>query len=168
MSFAALQPALVVHSVHDIDLDRLAARGIRGIIVDVDNTLVAWGGKEPPREIVDWFDRVRTRGFSVCLLSNAGERRVTAFATALGVPAVPGAAKPRRRGFLAALRLLGTEPVATAVIGDQIFTDVWGGNRLGLFTILVTPVSRREFIGTRFVRLLERVVARRKPVDPGV
>lgn len=167
MSFAALRPGLVVHDVRDIDLDRLAALGIKGVIVDVDNTLVAWGGSAPPREIVDWFGRLRARGFSACLLSNAGERRVQAFAAQLGVPAVANAAKPRRRGFLAALGLLGTGPSSTAVIGDQIFTDVWGGNRLGLFTILVTPISRREFVGTRLVRLLERWIARRPPVDPG-
>lgn len=167
MSIAAWRPALVVQSIHEIDLDELARRGIAAVILDVDNTLVAWGGAVPSPDTVEWCNRARARGFSLCLLSNAGGRRVSALGQALGVPAVADAAKPRRRGFRAALELLDAAPDRTAVVGDQVFTDVWGGNRLGLYTILVTPISRREFAGTRIVRWLERVIARRRPVGPG-
>ena len=90
-------------------------------------------------------------------VSNNKKVRVSNFGRILGVPAI-SARKPRRRAFREAMRIMNTRPETTAVIGDQIFTDVLGGNRLGLYTILVVPLSKQEFIGTRCMRHLERVV----------
>ncbi len=78
----------------------------------------------------------------------------------LGIPGLSKANKPSRRAFLQALDLLGSRPEQAAMIGDQVFTDVLGGNRLGLYTILVVPLCRREFLGTRVLRLVERVILR--------
>ena len=94
----------------------------------------------------------------MCLVSNNKKDRVSNFGRILGVPALSKARKPRRRAFREAMRIMNTRPETTAVIGDQIFTDVLGGNRLGLYTILVVPLSKQEFIGTRCMRHLERVV----------
>lgn len=155
-----LRPAEWHSSIHAIDLQALKGRGIRGVIVDLDNTLVAWRYPRPTPAVQEWLARVRSEGLKVCIVSNGGSRRVAAFAREAGVPYIGRAAKPRGRGFREALELLGTRPGETAVVGDQIFTDVLGGNRLGLYTILVKPVSRREFIGTRLVRRVERLVLR--------
>lgn len=155
-----LRPAEYRPSIFAVDLDRLRARGIRGLIVDLDNTLGPWRLAEPDPAVREWFRRAQAAGFRICIVSNGGARRVQAVASALAVPAVGRAAKPSGRGFRAALALLGTAPHETAVIGDQIFTDVLGGNRLGLYTILVRPVSPREFLGTRLVRRVERLVLR--------
>ncbi len=78
----------------------------------------------------------------------------------LGLPFISGALKPRRGAFREALKLLDVEPRRAAVVGDQVLTDILGGNRLGLHTILVRPMSRREFAGTRITRLFERVILR--------
>jgi len=78
------------------------------------------------------------------------------------VPFIARARKPRRRSFRRAMELMGTKPETTAVIGDQLFTDMLGGNRLGLFTILVTPISKEEFIGTRFMRFLEKLILKKR------
>lgn len=152
-----LRPAEYWSSLFAVDLDRLRARGIRGLIVDLDNTLVAWRHPQPTPAVHQWLERARAAGFQVCIVSNGGARRVEAFAAACGIPCVGGAAKPRRGAFRAALQCLGTRPEETAVVGDQIFTDVLGGNRVGLYTILVQPMSSREFVGTRLVRRLERL-----------
>ncbi len=79
-------------------------------------------------------------------------------AAALGLPAVTGALKPRRGALRRALSVMGTAPETTALVGDQLFTDILGGNRLGLYTILVRPQSRKEFVLTRLVRRVERAV----------
>lgn len=153
-----LTPAECRPSVFAVDLERLRERGIRAIIVDLDNTLVAWRHPRPTAAVHEWLARARAAGFKVCILSNGGARRVEAFAGECGIPCVGAAGKPRRRAFRAALACLGTQPRETAVVGDQIFTDVLGGNRMGLYTILVRPVCPREFVGTRIVRRVERWV----------
>ncbi|MFO7171619.1 MAG: YqeG family HAD IIIA-type phosphatase [Bacillota bacterium] len=153
-----LRPAEWHPSIHSIDVKALRARGIRAVMVDLDNTLVAWRYPRPTPAVLEWFDRLRAEGIKVCIVSNGGSRRVEAFARQAGVPFIGSARKPRSRGFRRALALLGTRPSETAVVGDQLFTDILGGNLLGLYTILVAPVSRREFIGTRLVRVVERLV----------
>jgi len=152
-----LCPDLYVPSVCQVDLSMLAARGIRGIVFDMDNTLVDWGSSEIPAGVPAFFDDARARGIRLCVLSNNLRKRIETVSGALGIPAARGL-KPMRSAFRAALALLGTSPEETAVIGDQIFTDVLGGNLAGLYTILVVPTSQREFVTTRIVRKLERVV----------
>ncbi|MBS3872787.1 MAG: YqeG family HAD IIIA-type phosphatase [Firmicutes bacterium] len=156
-----LLPKLYVDSIYHIDLDDLKARGIDTIVTDLDNTLVPWAESEVNQSLLDWLAEVQKRGFKICLLSNALEQRLAHFRTAMGVPGLSKANKPSRRAFLQALEMLGSQPRETAMIGDQVFTDVLGGNRLGLYTILVVPLCRQEFIGTRILRLLERLVIRK-------
>lgn len=148
-------------SVVDIDLDSLWDRGIRALILDLDNTLLGWETDEIPGPVAEWVSKAKARGFRLCIASNGGKRRVTALAAALGIPAISKAIKPRKRPFKRALAILGVTPEVTAVIGDQIFTDVLGGNRMDLYTILIKPVSERELKTTRMVRKVERRVLSR-------
>lgn len=155
-----LRPNLFVNSVTDINLDDLEQQGIRALIIDLDNTITEWQNRSLSQPMIDWFAGLSDRGFKSCLVSNNNRQRVAVVAETLGIPFIFKASKPRRRAFRQAMALLGTGPAETAVIGDQLFTDVLGGNRLGLLTILVTPISRREFIGTRMVRVVEGLVIR--------
>lgn len=156
-----LTPDVYVKSIYHIDLDKLKKKGITAIIADLDNTLAAWDDLLPGQKLVEWLAKVRDQGFKVFIVSNNKKARVDKFAEALGVPAIPKAIKPRRGAFRLALDTLGVTPQQAAVVGDQIFTDVLGGNRLGLFTILVIPVSGKEFFGTKFSRAMERMILRR-------
>jgi len=156
-----LAPDYYVKSVYDLDLDELYTRGIRAIITDLDNTLVSWDDPLPNEGLLDWLKKVQNRGISVYIVSNNSQERVQKFAQAFGVPAISKAVKPRRRAFRIACEAMGVTLAETAVIGDQIFTDVLGGNRLGVYTILVVPVSDKEFIGTKIMRKLENLVLRR-------
>lgn len=156
-----LNPDAVYESLFDIDLDALAARGIRGLIVDLDNTLVEYGNSVVSTQARDWVRSARDRGFAVCITSNARSGRVRSFAQALSIPGIANAAKPVRRAFRRAMRLLRTTPPETAIIGDQVFTDVLGGNRMHAYTILVNPLSTTELGATRVMRRLERKVLRR-------
>ncbi len=156
-----LRPRLYLNRASDLDLDQLWSMGIRGIISDLDNTLVRWDASEAGLDLRHWLARLQKRGFKVCLVSNGRAARVAYFSAALGVPGISRARKPSRRAFREGMSTLGTAPHQTAVLGDQLFTDVLGGNRLGLYTILVPPLARREFLGTRLVRIVERLVLTR-------
>ncbi|MGE5586976.1 MAG: YqeG family HAD IIIA-type phosphatase [Clostridia bacterium] len=152
-----LCPDLYVPSICRVDLSQLTARGIRGIVLDIDNTFVDWGSVDIPAGVLAFLDDAKARGIRLCVLSNNLRKRIEAISRTLGIPAARGL-KPMRSAFRAALALLGTSPQETAVIGDQIFTDILGGNLAGMYTILVVPTSRREFVTTRVIRRLERAV----------
>lgn len=152
-------PNLRVKTVHDLDLLSLYSRGFRGIITDLDNTLV--GAKEPyaTPELIQWLEEAKAIGFQVVIVSNNNEGRVMRFTKPLGIPYVHAARKPRRKPFQRALDILALAPSETIVLGDQMMTDVLGGNRSGLFTVLVLPISRAdEGIMTRFNRRMETMI----------
>ncbi|HHY35513.1 MAG TPA: YqeG family HAD IIIA-type phosphatase [Firmicutes bacterium] len=157
-----LTPSCRVKSIYDIDLQWLKARSIQGIISDLDNTLVPWRDYSVARELKDWFRQLHDEGFRTVILTNARPApTVEKLASELETGLVVGARKPIIRYFRYALELLGTQPHSTCVIGDQIFTDVLGGNLVGCHTILVDRIGNREFVGTRFMRLLEKLVLAR-------
>jgi HAD superfamily phosphatase (TIGR01668 family) len=172
-----LVPDEYFESIYDVDLDSLRAKGIAGLILDLDNTLAAWRFGEPEPRLAQWVGGAKARGFRVCILSNGRGPRVELFARFLDIPGQAQAGKPLGRAFRGALRRLGLPASEVAVIGDQIFTDILGAKRTGCRTVLVVPLSRREFVWTRFVRRVERAVLGRffakgrlgRPVrrDPG-
>jgi HAD superfamily phosphatase (TIGR01668 family) len=160
--FSILRPNMMVDAVWDIDPGELRARGIEGIILDLDNTIVDWNRNEVREEVRQWVQRTKAAGLRLCIVSNARSRsRVAGIADEIGCAWLAPAGKPSRRGLRRAMEIMGTDRQATALAGDQIFTDVAGGNRAGLFTILVRPLSGRDFAGTRIMRVLERFVLRR-------
>lgn len=158
--YKMLCPDLRVDSIYDINLDQLWDRGMRGVLFDLDNTLIEWDNNQPAPEMLQWMQKVRERGFQVCLLSNNSAQRVQEIARYVDVPFFAPARKPLLRVFQQALRSMGLQPEQTAMVGDQMFTDVLGGNRLGMYTIWVRPLSSKEFFGTRFTRMLEKIVLR--------
>jgi len=153
-----LTPDQHLDSIFEIDLDNLQARGIKGIITDMDNTIVAWNDRNISPRLAEWFASLRKRGFKLFIISNNSRDSGGQLARELDIPAIFYAIKPRKRAFQQALDKMGLAPKEVAVIGDQIFTDVLGGNRLGLHTILVTPISEKEFFWTRLMRMLEQQV----------
>lgn len=156
------RPGLRLRRVTELTPEFLADRGIRALVLDLDNTLVPWHGKKFDPEIVAWVRRVQAAGVRLCIVSNTHRpRRLRELAAALGVAWVPSGGKPRRSGFQRAMQAMGAAPAETAVVGDQLLTDIWGGNRCGLLTILVDPLSPVEFIGTRMIsRHVERWLLR--------
>ena len=158
-----LTPDILVNHVADVTPEMLRARGIRAVVTDLDNTLVPWRGTDIAEEITAWLLALKDAGVAVCIASNTRHpSRLERLAAQMGILHVPGnASKPRRRGLRIALGLLEAGPDETAMVGDQLFTDVLAGNRLGLTTILVNPLTTREFIGTKLVsRTAERWILR--------
>ena len=151
-------PREFYNSVYEIDYETLYANGFRGLIFDIDNTLAAFDVPDPPNEVVELISRLKQLGFGVCLLSNNSEKRVVGFNNPLELPAIHKAGKPRRRGLRKAIELLKLPKEQTAIIGDQLFTDIWGGNRMNIHTILVNPLATRDEWTVKLKRKPEKIV----------
>ena len=155
--FKKLYPTKYLDSSYSIDYEQLYRSGIRGLIYDIDNTLVEHGMPATERAI-KLFEQLRSIGFDTCLISNNKEPRVKPFADAVGSKYVYDAHKPSRKNYIRAMELMGTDTGNTYFIGDQIFTDVYGANRAGIPSILVKPIHPKEEIQIELKRKLEKIV----------
>lgn len=144
-------------STYEIDFEALYARGYRGIIFDVDNTLVPHGAPADERAIA-FFERLRGIGFDTMLLSNNKEPRVKSFAKQVGSKYIFKAGKPSTGGYEKAMEYMNTTRETTLFVGDQLFTDVWGAKRTGIETYLVKPIHPKEEIQIVLKRRLEWIV----------
>ena len=142
---------------YGIDYEALYRKGYRGLIYDVDNTLVPHGAPADDRAKT-LFERLHTIGFSAVLLSNNKEPRVKMFNDAVQVSYIYKAGKPNPANYRKAMEQMGTDEKNTLFVGDQIFTDVYGANRTGIRTILVKPIHPKEEIQIVLKRYLEKIV----------
>lgn len=155
--FENFYPREYVDSTYQIDFEELYARGFRGILFDIDNTLVPHGGAHT-KEAVALFENLRKIGFKTCLISNNNEKRVKPFAQKVGSPYIYNAHKPSRENYIRSMFIMETALDNTLFIGDQIFTDIFGANRANLYTILVKPIHPKEEIQIVLKRRLEKIV----------
>jgi len=149
-------PSVTVGGIGDITVELLEKHNIRGLILDIDNTLVPEHVAEADDKTIRWVEGLMSAGYKMCIVSNAPRKRVEKFNDRMKLPAVYRAMKPRMAAFAKAGRIMGLENKYIAVVGDQVFTDIYGGNRAGMFTILVNPLDTREGIFIRFKRIFER------------
>ena len=161
-----LQPDLHIDRLADIDLDAWHEKGIRCILVDLDNTISPWREGSITEEARDFFARARAVGMTAILFSNAKEAKAREAAWSIGIAYYASAGKPFSWTYRKALLELSYCKEETMAIGDQVFTDVLGGNIMGLTTVLIPPISAAEFFGTKVLRFLERVLAGRKTPYP--
>jgi len=154
--YRLLCPNALVESLFDIDFEQLKNQGIKGIIFDLDNTIIPWDSSDMCPTICAWLEQVAAQGFKISIVSNNWHKRVRKIAQRLDVPFVARAYKPAKNGFRRALSVMSLGANEAAVVGDQLFTDVLGGNRLGLCTIWVKPLNPQEFVGTKIQRYMER------------
>ena len=152
-----LYPGEYVSSTYNIDFDKLYKAGYRGIIFDIDNTLVPHGAPADERAIA-LFGHLKELGFSCMLLSNNKEPRVKMFNDAVHVNYMFKAGKPKPSGYKKAMETLGTDTTNTIFVGDQIFTDVAGANLSGIRTFLVKPIHPKEEIQIVLKRFLEKPI----------
>lgn len=155
--FKNLYPKEEWDSAYAPEYERLYEKGFRGIIFDIDNTLVEHGAPANDKAIA-LVDKLRRMGFSVCFLSNNDKPRVSEFCKPMDAVYIYKAGKPKYKGYEAAMKLIGTTKVQTVSIGDQIFTDMWGANRAGIYTVLVKPVGKKEELQIVLKRYLEKIV----------
>ena len=158
--FEKFYPSRYVSSTYVIPFEKLYQCGYRGIIFDIDNTLVEHGAPADERAIA-LFSRLEAIGFQMTLLSNNREERVQMFAKDIvPVHTIHKAGKPNPKNYHRAMQLMKTDTTNTLFVGDQLFTDVWGAKRAGIYTILAAPIHPREEIQIILKRRLEYFVLR--------
>ena len=155
--FERFFPDAYMDSTYVIDFEKLYKEGIRGVIFDIDNTLVPHGAPADERAI-RLFARLRSIGLDYCLISNNQLPRVKPFADAVQEKFVEDAHKPSRKNYLKAMKLMHVDLDSCIFVGDQIFTDVYGAKRCGMRTILVKPLHPKEEIQIVLKRYLEKIV----------
>ncbi len=155
--FEMFFPDRYLASAYVIDFQKLYGQGFRGLIFDIDNTLVPHGAPADKRTEA-LFARLKKMGFRCCLISNNQEPRVKMFNEPIQVDYICNAHKPATGNYRKAMEIMGTDTSDTAFIGDQLFTDVWGAKRAGVFSILVKPICPKEEIQIVLKRYLERIV----------
>ena len=148
-------PDMYQKSIYHIDYDKLKEDGIKCLLFDLDNTCVPFKDTEPNKKLIDLFETLKDMDFKVIIFSNATKKRLTPFKNGLGVDCSASSKKPNTKKLLQVLKVLGYELSDTAIIGDQLYTDILCGNRAGIKTILVNPMSKEDFFLTKISRYLE-------------
>ena len=155
--FERFFPDATVTSTYDIDYEKLYREGYRGVLFDIDNTLVEHG-MEASERVKKLFVRLKKIGFECCLISNNKKKRVYTFNEELDVHTVFNAHKPAKKGYYYAMELMNTRLENTVFVGDQLFTDIFGAKRIGMKNFLVKPINEHEEIQIVLKRYLEKIV----------
>ena len=149
-------PDIMFDRAFDITPDALISKGIRAVVLDIDNTLVTYGVAEPTEEVLSWIESLREAGLGVAIASNNHAPRVELFNQKIGAFATCESKKPSARAVKSACVPFGVKPNEIAVIGDQIFTDVWCARNAGSLAILVKPIPYPENLFFKCKRVLEK------------
>jgi len=153
-------PTLYLEKASQLTPERLAVLGVRGLILDVDNTLATHDSPVPDPEILLWLEDMKTAGIKMVILSNNFPSRVRPFANMLGIGYEACAAKPLPVGIWRARRALGVAKSEVAIVGDQVFTDILGGNIYRIKTVLAKPILLENTLYFRTKRSLESIILR--------
>ena len=149
-------PTYMFATYRDITPEFLASHGIRALLSDLDNTLAPYEQPEPDDDIRAWIAALQEAGIQIALVSNNHAARVELFNRTLGLPVFPDSHKPGKKMLLRAMKEMGVTPAETAVLGDQLLTDAYAGQRIGLPALIVPPIRDKRNLFFRFKRLLER------------
>ena len=141
--------------------DFLKSIGVKGIVLDVDNTLEPYENPKPTQKVLDWIDSLKRAGISAAIVSNNNAKRINLFNQDIKLIAYSKASKPFKKNILAAMRDMGTDKTNTVLMGDQVFTDVWAAHNTGIKAILVPPIKDKRDAFTKFKRLLEKPILKK-------
>lgn len=158
-----LFPDMYYKNVQSIDLKDLEEKNIKGIAIDVDNTLIDYN-QVVSSEIIEWVKKIKNAGYKICILSNSNNKeKVEKVATTLELDYIMVARKPFKTGFKKILKIFELPKENVAVIGDQVFTDVLGANRMDMFSIYVEPINKKEYWYTKWKRPIEAFILDKRP-----
>lgn len=145
----------------DASAEFLVSVGVKGIVLDIDNTLEPYEHSEPGEHVKKWLEELRSHGIAAAIVSNNGRERVEKFNEDLKLPAYYKAKKPFKKNVLRALSDMGVSRGEAILMGDQVFTDVWAARSAGIRAILVPPINDKRDLFTKFKRLLEKPILRK-------
>ncbi len=158
---SGLIPDIYCSSVLDLDPRKLVAEGVRGVLLDLDNTLLARNATTLSPQVIEWVNDLRACGLKAAIVSNTNNERCVRIANELDVPLVRNALKPFKRGYVRACATLGIACCDALMVGDQCYTDVLGANRAGVRAVLVDALSEGDPLHTRFLRVFDHYAIRR-------
>lgn len=150
------RPTYVFNNVSEITADFLNKHNIKGLLLDLDNTLTTHNNPVPPQSSLDWLDRMKEAGIKMMIVSNNSSERVMPFAKTLGLHFVPNGKKPLTFGYTQAIKEMGIDKKNTAAVGDQIFTDILGSKLKGIRSLFVFPIEPESSLPFRFKRTCEK------------
>lgn len=154
-------PDMYQKSIYNINYDSLYLRGIKCLLIDLDNTIVPLNMKNPNRKIKELFRDLKERNFKIIIFSNSPKSRLKPFKEELDVDCCAKAHKPFKKKYMKILDEYNFNVEDVACIGDQLLTDIKGGNKMGITTILVNPIGTKEHIGTKINRFFEKIIFRK-------
>ena len=153
-----LYPDMYIKSIEYLPLKELKHRGIEALVFDIDNTIAPYDVAEPDDWALGILNKIKREGFKICLLSNNNEERIKIFNRRIGAYAYWKAGKPGIKTLKMAMEAMGTDKNSTAIVGDQVFTDVWCGHNAGILSIMTAPICGRDQFVTKIKRPLEKIV----------
>lgn len=148
-------------NIYQIDYMKLKEDGIKCLLFDLDNTIVPPNVKKPDKKVRDLFDNLKELDFKVIIMSNSPKKRLVPFKDELVVDCSASSMKPIKTKFLKILKEYKFDLSETAIIGDQLMTDIFGGNKVGITTVLVNPISKNDITVTKFNRRLEKIIEKK-------
>ena len=154
-------PEYYFKTFNEASADFLTSMGVKGIVLDVDNTLEPYENPLPGDHVKEWLAELREQGISAAIVSNNGGERINLFNSELGLPVYYKAKKPFKKNVLNAMKDMGTDKSNTILMGDQVFTDVWAAHNTGIRAILVPPIKDKTDVFTKFKRLLEKPILKK-------
>ena len=149
-------PDMYQKSIYHIDYDKLKEDGIKCLLFDLDNTCIPFKDKEPNKKLIDLFETLKDMDFKVIIFSNATKKRILPFKNSLNVDCSASSRKPNTKKLLKVIKMFNYDLSDVALIGDQLYTDILCGNRVGIKTILVNPMSKDDLLFTKLFRILEK------------
>lgn len=153
-----LKPDIKLHGITDITVELLNKFNIKALLLDVDNTMSTHHGQALTDGLLEWIDRMNKNGIKLMVLSNSKRKRIEPFAARISLPFISLGCKPLPTGYLRGVRALGEKRKNVAIVGDQIFTDVLGGNLVGVKTVLLTPIKLEDGLSFKIRRNLEKKI----------
>lgn len=151
-----LKPDIKLHGITDITVELLKNHDIKALLLDVDNTMSTHHGTILTEGLMEWIDKMQQSGIKLMVLSNSKRFRIQPFAARIGLPFISLGCKPLPTGYLRGVKALGEKRNNVAIVGDQIFTDILGGNAVGVKTILLTPIKPEDGWSFKIRRKLEK------------
>ena len=153
-----LKPDIKLHGITDITVELLNKFNIKALLLDVDNTMSTHHGQALTDGLLEWIDRMNKNGIKLMVLSNSKRKRIEPFAARISLPFISLGCKPLPTGYLRGVRALGEKRKNVAIVGDQIFTDILGGNLVGVKTVLLTPIKLEDGLSFKIRRNLEKKI----------
>ena len=151
-----LKPDIKLHGITDITVELLKNHDIKALLLDVDNTMSTHHGTILTEGLMEWIDKMQQSGIKLMVLSNSKRFRIQPFAARIGLPFISLGCKPLPTGYLRGVKALGEKRNNVAIVGDQIFTDILGGNAVGVKTILLTPIKPEDGCSFKIRRKFEK------------